>query len=200
MAESEPFSWTDYYRATAGRAPRPLFLRALGRLNGDDGAGRAAVDLGCGDGTETSHLLARGWRVHAVDQTPEGIDRLRSRIAPEHEERLTPVVSAFDAFVFPPSDFVYAGYSLFFCPPATFPAVWARLRASLRPGGRVAAHFLGERDTWAADPALTFHTRAALSELLSGLDVEAWDEEENDRPAVSGPKHWHVHEIVARTP
>jgi SAM-dependent methyltransferase len=62
----EAEDWTKYYEAQLGRAPRPLYLDAVARF---DRPGRA-VDLGCGDGTESLDLLARGWRVYAVDRNP----------------------------------------------------------------------------------------------------------------------------------
>jgi SAM-dependent methyltransferase len=36
----------------------------------EDGKGRTALDLGCGDGLEAVYLLRRGWRVEAVDIEP----------------------------------------------------------------------------------------------------------------------------------
>jgi len=41
--------WTSYYEAVDGREPRELLIEALDAL-GDVGS---AIDLGCGDGTET---------------------------------------------------------------------------------------------------------------------------------------------------
>ena len=57
-----------------------MLLAACQRLGA--GAGRMAIDLGCGDGTDTLALLDRGWSVLAVDIEPAGLALLRSRIPP----------------------------------------------------------------------------------------------------------------------
>lgn len=44
------------------------------------GEGPLAVDLGCGDGTDTLALLDAGWRVHAVDASPDFPDYLAPRV------------------------------------------------------------------------------------------------------------------------
>jgi trans-aconitate methyltransferase len=46
-------TWEDYYAAIEGRPPRQLFLDAIVPA----GATGLAIDLGCGDGTETRELL-----------------------------------------------------------------------------------------------------------------------------------------------
>jgi hypothetical protein len=43
--------WDGYHARTVGRGPRPLLLRACELLG--PGAGRMAVDLGCGAGAES---------------------------------------------------------------------------------------------------------------------------------------------------
>ena len=65
MAESDERDiWSRFYRANVGRAPRPLFVEALALAAPQPtGAPRQAVDLGCGDGTETLALLQHGWQV-----------------------------------------------------------------------------------------------------------------------------------------
>lgn len=49
-------TWAAYYQKVAGRPPRPLFMKAISYYAAAPNAdliGRAAVDLGCGEGTET---------------------------------------------------------------------------------------------------------------------------------------------------
>jgi tellurite methyltransferase len=194
-------TWVRYYQAVQGREPRPLFLAALAAFEADgfDPSGAQAVDLGCGDGTETMALLARGWRVLAIDQTPEAIERVLAAVSEEHRPRLQTQVAAFQDVSLPPADFVYAGLSLPFCAPAHFPAVWAGIVATLRPGGRFASHLFGERDSWRSNPDMTFHTEAELRERLIGFTIESLTEVEEDRPTALGePKHWHIYEVVAQ--
>src|SRR5919108_5446008 len=99
MAQSEQQkSWSDFYKALAGRPPSPLFIEALAYCD-DRPAGTAArwaVDLGCGDGTETLALLQAGWHVLAIDQQSEAITLLHSKVPPELQPRLQTRVTAFE--------------------------------------------------------------------------------------------------------
>lgn len=54
-----------------------------------------------------------------------------------------------------------------------FPALWARIRRALAPGGVVAGQLFGTRDTWADDPGMTFHTRHQAETLLDDQPAPA---------------------------
>lgn len=193
-------SWADYYRETAGREPRDLFARALDLFDDGNASDRFAIDLGCGDGTEVIALLAGGWQVLAIDQEEEALALLTARLPPGVGDRLQTAAAKFESVAFPPADLVYAGLSLFFAPPAVFPAVWSRICSALRPGGRFAGHFLGVRDSWSQDPAMTSHTANQVNAMLAGLTIDYFAELEHDSRAVSGPKHWHLFKVIARKP
>ena len=76
---------------------------------------------------------------------------------------------------------------------------WGRIVGSIRPGGRFAGQFFGDRDTWARCADRTHHTRGQVEAMLSGFDIEVFNEEERDDAMADGaPKHWHVFHIVAR--
>jgi len=51
--------------------------------------GASVLEIGCGTGSLTAQLLARGARVEALDQNPEMLDRARARFADEPTEHLT---------------------------------------------------------------------------------------------------------------
>ena len=69
------------------------------------------------------------------------------------------------------------------------------------PGGRFAGQLFGDRDTWAALPDRTHHTRIQAEKLLLGMDVEMFKEDEKDAADSEGnDKHWHVYHIVAKNP
>lgn len=193
--------WEQYYKAVAGRAPRALFLKALAMFEANRFAPGAAqaIDLGCGDGTETVTLLAQGWRVHAVDREPGALERVLALAPDTARHRLTTEVAAFDAATLPAADLVYAGLSLPFCPPERFDAAWANMSAALKPGGRFAGHLFGVRDGWSDQPDMTFFNSAGVRERIAAFAVEYFAEEENDRPTALGEaKHWHIFEIIAR--
>ncbi len=81
-----------------------------------------------------------------------------------------------------------------------FPDVWGRIREAVRPGGRFAGQLLGDRDSWAPDDGISSFPEAAARDLFDGWTIERFEEEDEDGEACSGPKHWHVFHVVARSP
>jgi hypothetical protein len=49
--------WAPFLEGTANRPPLPFFERAMEFVDGSNGRGRSAIDLGCGGGVETLALL-----------------------------------------------------------------------------------------------------------------------------------------------
>jgi SAM-dependent methyltransferase len=192
-ADSSP--WTDYYRKTEGRPPRPTLLDALGRF----AAPGFAVDLGSGEGRDTIALLRRGWSVLAIDSEPLAIARLTARADLPPVRMLETQVARFDEANWPQADLVNASFALFFCAADAFDPLWRKIVASLKPGGRFAGQLLGERDSWAGRRQVVVHDRAALDALFAGLIVEMHDIEETDSVTPRGEaKHWHLHHLVLR--
>jgi tellurite methyltransferase len=185
--------WAAFYDAVAERPPHETVVGALDRFE----ATGFAVDLGCGDGRDTVEMLRRGWRVLAIDAEPEAIKRLERRAgAPATLETL---VAPFDEADWPEADFVNAGFSLPFCPPGRFDGVWKRIVSSIRPGGRFSGQLFGDRDEWVGERDLTFHSRPQALALLEGLELERFDEVDEDGKTATGePKHWHVFHVIAR--
>ena len=199
-----PTDWSRFYDA-AGSEPRATLLEALRRFEEEppEPRGRFAVDLGCGTGRDTVKLLRRGWSVLAVDATAEAIERLESRhdLSDDERGRLETCVSRFEDAEWPGADLVNSSFALPFCPPADFPAVWARIERSLRGGGRFCGQLFGERDGWSGEDDMTFQSRDELDALLSGFEVELLDEiEEDGATALGEPKRWHLFHVVARLP
>jgi SAM-dependent methyltransferase len=198
VAQDDYTDWAGYYAWSSGREPRPLLLAACQEQG--DGAGRMAIDLGCGEGTDVLELLDRGWTVTAVDAEPAGLASLRARVPAAAAERIQIVCGSFARVDVPRACLIHAGFSLPFCPPAEFPAAWAHIRRALMPGGIFAGQLFGTRDSWADDPGMTFHTRQGVQALLVGLQIVRLDETERDGQAFSGPKHWHTFDVLARNP
>ena len=183
--------WREYNQAQAGRGPRELCLQAI-EVAGP-GRGRAALDLGAGAGVESRALADAGWQVNAFDLDSALVERLSDTDVQVRIGSMTEVD-------LPPADLVHAGFSLPFVPPAAFPALWERIRAALRPGGLLAVNLFGVHDEWAGEPDMTFHSRADVEALTSGLEVIDLTEVDEDGPAYSGPKHWHLFSVLARRP
>jgi len=192
--DNSPDRWAHYYEYAAGRTVRDLFVEAMGRWSGPPGT---ALDLGCGDGLESLTLLESGWTVHAVDSSPDGIARTTYRCR-EHADRLTTHLSRLEDFEPPQVDLLYSGWTLPFCHPDAFVALWARLRSALRPGGLLAINLFGVRDDWTSEPGMTFLTLEQAQELASGLTDLTVVEKEEDGQSFSGPKHWHQIDLFGR--
>ena len=192
----EETRWEEYYKKIQGRAPRPLIMDVLEKYPTVDSL--HAIDLGCGDGTETVVLLSRGWNVLAMDGTHAAIERLMEKVPRDAQVRLQTQVAMFKDVTLPQTDLIHASLSIPFCHPDHFPALWKKITNALNPGGRFAGHFFGVNDSWADDPEMNFHTEEGVRTLLDGLEIEYFHERDEDGDATSGPKHWHMFTVIAR--
>jgi len=198
----EPIDWAAYYEKTGMRPPRETLMFALGRFDAElIERHRFAVDLGCGSGRDTIELLRRGWRVLAIDAEAAAIGKLTAREDLPPGVDLIGRIDRFETATWPDCDLVNSSFALPLMAPADFPAVWRRIVDSLRPGGRISCQLFGPRDSWVGRSGMTFHDRAAVDDLLAGLEVEMCREEEDDATTPRGEaKHWHIFHIVARKP
>ncbi len=193
--------WAEYYQRTTERPPRPVLVEALRLFERDGRTPKRAVDAGCGAGTDTVYLLRQGIAVHAFDLEPRALEALEELVPPRARLLLTTEVAAFhEARWGRRRDLVFAGYSLPFSSPESFPETWRRLRDSLSHGGRFAGHFFGDRDDWAGLPGRSHHTREEVEALFDqGFEIEVLREIEKDQTtALGNPKHWHIFEVIAR--
>lgn len=192
--------WNVYFARTENRPPRRTLMHALDAFAAEDGPDeRRALDLGCGSGRDTLEILRRGWRVVAIDRQPDALTRLVARTPPEMAARLETRAASLQDVALPSADLVNASFVLFTLAPDDFGRVWRRMRAALRPGGRLACQLLGPRDSWVAAGRVMGHDRGTVLELSVGLGVELLLEEENDGETPrGGRKHWHVWHVVAR--
>jgi tellurite methyltransferase len=193
--------WAGYYAKTFDRPPRPTVVFALDRFAAEERPSGFAVDLGAGGGRDVVEMLRRGWRVLAVDPEPASIAAIRARPDLPVDAALEGLTARMQEADWPDCDYVNSSFALPICPPAQFDTLWRRIVDSLRPGGRFSGQFYGDRDSWADRPNMTFHTREQVAALLEGLDVEMFDEEEEDSTTVRDePKHWHIFHVVAQKP
>ncbi|MFO1038742.1 MAG: class I SAM-dependent methyltransferase [Geminicoccaceae bacterium] len=198
---SDP-DWKVYYEVTDGRPPRPTMLKALDLFVGEGRrSGLEALDLGCGTGRDALPLLRAGWRVHALDQEEAALEGLREKAAAAGLSDLHTIHAAYEEASLPPVDLVNASFTLFASAPDRFPGLWDKIVNAVRPGGRFAGQLLGVKDSWAARPHMSVHTADELARLLSKLEVEWLNEEEDDAVTPRGEaKHWHIYHVVARKP
>lgn len=200
---AERRDWPAYFDRMQGKPPRDTLLAAIA---GSPEPG-FAVDLGCGDGRDTQELLGHGWRVLAIDGHADGIRRLNERpvcAQAIEDERLTAMVGQFEALAegaiaLPETTLLNASFSLPFCPPDSFAALWAAIDRAILPGGRFSGQFFGDRDGWAIIEDRTHLTQGEVLGLFDGWVLESVREEDRASKQDSTPhKHWHVFHIVAK--
>jgi trans-aconitate methyltransferase len=196
---SDAFQWENYYTNISGRPPRDLLIDVLGRFDAGAGLPRRAIDLGCGDGTETAFLLANGWHVLAIDSEPLAFQHLSAKIPSEAQERLQTQLATFETALLSPADLIYAGFSIPFCQPQSFDALWHKIVTNITPAGRFAGQLFGVHDTWASRSDMTFFTEQQARALFTSFEVEYFREEDEDgHSTIVGAKHWHIFHIIAR--
>ena len=190
--------WKEYYHKIKGRAPRQLLLDVLTYYPDENNTQRTAIDLGCGDGTESAVLLEDGWHVLAIDREPSAIEHLLEKIAAENRGRLQTQIATFRDVILPPADLIHASLSLPFCEPDYFPALWEKIVNAIKLGGRFAGQFFGVRDSWADNPDMTFHTEDQVRALFEHFEIESFHERDEDGSSSNGPKHWHIFTVIAQ--
>ena len=186
--------WDGYFEARSDRPPRPLLVEAIELFErpGD------AIDLGAGGGVDTRLLLDRGWSVTAIDNSPDAVRRLNAVAAADGRLEVRQADLAEDLGL-EPVDLIHAGFSLPFCPPDRFAALWRQVEAALPTGGVLAAQLFGDRDSWAGEyDDMTFHTESDVDDLFRDWDVLSREIAEHDGSSYVGPKHWHVFHILAK--
>jgi tellurite methyltransferase len=137
--------------------------------------------------------------VLAIDAQAEGIRRLHDRV--DETAALETRVARFEVARWPEADLVNSSFALPFCAPEHFGDVWRRVRESIAPGGRFAGQLFGDRDGWVGLKDMTFQSRAEAEALFDGVELERFDELEEDGETATGtPKHWHVFHVIAHRP
>jgi hypothetical protein len=196
---SEVEDWPGYFASVLGKGARETLLAAVESFTREGFTEGLAVDIAAGEGRDTLELLGQGWRVVATDSHPEAFALLWSRVSEATKPRLTTVEVNFAEMQVPDCDLVNASFALPFCAPTHFPALWSRIVTAIRPGGRFAGQFFGDRDSWASLPGRTHHSREEILQLLDDFEIEMMNEEERtDPPELRSPKHWQLFHVVAK--
>ena len=199
MSERDASHWVRYNGQQSGRTVRPLLIDALDHVAA--GQARVAIDIGCGAGIETQLLLATGWTVYALDADEHSLRQLENTTGASAISRLnTCVVDLNDLPELPLANLIYAGYALPYARPARFYEMWNTVTRALAPGAVIAVNLFGDRDSWADREQETYMTETETHALFEGLEVLHFHVEDEDGPAFSGPKHWHVFDVIARRP
>ncbi len=188
--------WDSYQSNSAGLPPRPLLIKALA-LAGD---AAHAVDIGCGAGRVTLHLLTEGWTVTAFDTSPAALALLRENTPPRLRGAITCTRAAMEQIALPHAGLVNAAFSLPFCQPGHGPALWQRITSALQPRGLFVGQFFGPEDAWAPSGLWTVSS-PQLDAMLSGWEIIHRTEFNGPRTTSAGEsKQSHVFDVIARRP
>ena len=110
------------------------------------------LEIACGTGNATKHLLEHADAITALDSSEPSIEISRRRLG--NDLRINYVVA--DVFAWEPQeryDAVVFSYWISHVPPSRFEAFWALVARALKPGGRV--FFCDEReDAWRMEEQL----------------------------------------------
>ena len=196
---SELEDWPGYFRSVEGKGPRETLVFTLERFAQEGITEGLAVDIAAGEGRDSVELLARGWRVVATDAHPDAAPLLLARVPELLKAKLTTLQVDFAEMAVPDCELVNASFALPFCCPEDLPALWEKIVRAIRPGGRFAGQFFGDRDSWASIPGRSHHSHEMVLQLLEGFEIELMNvEEKDDAPEVRNPKHWHMFHVVAK--
>jgi len=221
------YDWTPFFDAVRGQGPRETLTMALDLFEAEDAMRaerqwRFAVDLGCGEGRDLREMLRRHrctwWKAIGIDTSPPPImtdvDEHRWYVHPLAMEQVPLTFRSYVTYTrtnrkVERVDLVNASFSLPFCEPSSFSALWQWIVDRLLPGGRFAGQFFGVDDEWnvpadrqaalAMPPARIFHTRAEVERLLEPFKIEHLEEVSRMGKTSTGQaKHWHVFHVVGR--
>lgn len=184
-------NWTEHHELTKNNPPSELLIKAL-RYVGRIGK---AIDLGDGGLKDVKYLLEQGFDVTVVDQVIQPIET--------PSKKLHCSVTSFDQYEFANESFdlATAMFTLPFNRPDNFNDVFSSVKSSLKSGGIFCGQFFGDRDGWSSNPAMTFHTKEQVENLLADMEIISLVEVEKDSKTTDGnPKHWHVFHVIAKKP
>jgi len=199
--DHEPFNWKAYYDLhMAMPHTKSLATANVKYCNGPRGV---ALDIGAGNLRDTKYLLQEGFKVIAVDPSPDSAAMAKEL----HNPNLTMIEDIIGKYNFPKEYFqvVNAQGFLFHLRDERLVIIMNRIKSSLQKGGIFTTELLGKNDDWnTIDSTKTFLDRSELEELFDGFEIKYLDEYERDvtsaKSEINGTnelKHWHKFKIIA---
>lgn len=128
---AQPIDRKEFWGKMAADYPHPPedLVVAFEFIKKANGAGRFAIDLGCGNSPATKQLLENGWRVLAVDYSCQALDVLKAQCQKAVVSgQLTVIQADINTFLPPePADLVIAANIFPYIDPLKFQATWEKI-------------------------------------------------------------------------
>lgn len=194
MDQSKDIS-SEYYRKVLSK-PHLKRTEFAVKLNESDSL--AAIDCGCGTGSDIGYLEKHGYLVHGFDINPDSVSICRERFCSMPRVEISE--ASFESFDYPKAGIVIANSSLLFADPKKFAVTWEKINSCIEPGGVFAGDFMGVNDSWASNywTSTTPLTEVDVKELFCNFKILRFHERDEDSQTSLGKlKHWHTYSIVA---
>jgi len=191
-------NWEQYINHTKNKAPRNLLVRAIEFVKDRE----AALDLGAGALNDSKYLLKSVFKkVMAVDneKNSELLDEINTNEI--YKRTFSFKKTKIEDYNFPLNffDLINAQFVLPFLKRDKIGEILDKIKNSLKVGGIFTGQFFGVNDSWNNNPDVSVHAEPGVKELLSGLDIIYFQEEEKDgQTAINGQKHWHLFHFIGR--
>lgn len=188
-------NWEQYFKKHAKRKPRKQLIRAISFCKNKENA----LDLGAGTLIESRFLIKKAFKnVVAVDSAPNA--KIFAKSLKNKKFKFKNI--SFQEYNFPKNtfDLINAQFALPFYGKKGFNNFIKKIIGSLKPKGVFVGQFFGRKDSWNGRKLeLVFHTRQQVINLLSGMKILEFTEEEKDgKTASENLKHWHIFHFIAQ--
>jgi SAM-dependent methyltransferase len=189
--------WENYFKNTGAEIPpRDTVVKAIEILKNQGVTPSLAIDIGSGNGRDTIFMLQAGWQVLAIDASEKALAELKQR-AGKYASQLTLQAAFFEDMQLPKTMFINAGYALPFVEKNHFNAMWDKIVAALEPNAVFSGHFFGPEDSWVGKVS-TQSEQEIKEHLLKDFEILSFSERKERGNSDSGPKFWHVFNVVAQ--
>ena len=186
---------TQYYQNSIQKnIPSPLLKKFFGYKYNEKLTGNIAIDIGCGAGNDTIHLLNKGFKVTAIDNEPQVKELFKNRI--EDNKNLEIIIDDFSKIQLHKADLIFANFSLFFVK-KDFNILLENVIKSINKKGFFVGNFLGPEDDWIKSKAIVENEE--LLNYFSDFKIMYFSEEKYYQDTITKKnKFWHVYTIMAQ--
>lgn len=172
--------WKKYFARTNIEKPNDLVAKTINTKIYQNSSNIVILDLGAGNGNDTSYLLNQGFKVFAVDFHDTALERIMRRSDILSREHLTLIKSSFQNIEWdglPKFDAVVAINSISFVNLKEFKFIWHKIAIQIKPGGLFICRLFGNKLDWPNMQNMTLLSKQELFDLADGFTIVSFEEE-----------------------